>query len=182
MSTREHHSSEDDFDVVTGAHSKYDAPSGDVDGYDEPVVNEVLKFPNGGFWQDCFKNFARDNPTEFRYDKKTNKWIFQSTCKDDTCEVNSFDDFIEYWFVDEDVFSEIADFLSWKLAPRKFTHSLVGDPEDAYNNDFIVYEYWSSDWEKKRNSLIIRFQVVLRKIKYFLTYGQAHPEFVEVKK
>ena len=72
---------------------------------------------------------------------KTNKWIFQSTCETDSCEVNSFEDFIEFWFVDDEVFEDIADFLSSQLKPRKFTHTLVGDPEDGYNSDFIVYEY-----------------------------------------
>ena len=141
MAKLEEHLGLVEYSVVTGAHDKYDAPTGDVDYYDEPYVNEALKFPNGDFWQDRFRNFVRDNPTEFKYNNKTNKWIFQSTCETDSCEVNSFEDFIEFWFVDDEVFEDIADFLSSQLKPRKFTHTLVGDPEDGYNSDFIVYEY-----------------------------------------
>ena len=143
MAKWEEHEGLVDYPVVTSAHDKYDAPTGDVDYYDEPYINSALKFPNGDFWQNRFKSFARKNPTEFKYSKKKNKWIFQSTCEKDECEVNSFHDFIEYWFIDEEVFEDIAWFLSCSLKPRKFTHTVIGDREDGYNSDFIVYEYWS---------------------------------------
>ena len=83
MAKLEEHIGTVEYSVVTGAHDKYDAPTGDIDYYDEPYVNSALKFPNGDFWQDRFKNFARNNPTEFRYDNKTNKWCYQRRSRND---------------------------------------------------------------------------------------------------